>query len=196
MEVATIAPVPTKAADPDLELIERYRLGDPSAFDEIFERYQRMVFNLALRLSGDAERAADLSQEIFLRVYRHVGRFKGQSSLKTWIYRVSVNCCRSRLARRRLPIQSPADPGIDLLERVRDTGAGPERQAIARERLGQVMAALRELPAPYREAVVLRDVEELTYEEISEVLDVRLGTVRSRIARGRDRLRQLLEEGE
>jgi RNA polymerase sigma-70 factor (ECF subfamily) len=196
MEVATIAPVPTKAADRDLELIERHRLGDPSAFDEIFERYQRMVFNLALRLSGDPERAEDLSQEIFLRIYRHVGRFKGRSSLKTWVYRVSVNCCRSRLSRRRPPIQVPADPTVDLLDRVRDTSAGPERRAIARERMAQVMEALRALPRPYREAVVLRDVEELTYEEIAEVLDVRIGTVRSRIARGRVRLRQLVEESE
>lgn len=194
MEVATISPVPTKADDADLELVERHRLGDPSAFDEIFDRYHRMVFNLALRLAGDPERAADLSQEIFLRIYRHVGRFKGRSSLKTWIYRVSINCCRSRLARRRLPIQIPSDPSVDLLDRVRDTSAGPERRAIARDRVRQLAAALQELPRPYREAVVLRDVEELTYVEIARVLDVRLGTVRSRIARGRERLRQKLEE--
>lgn len=193
MEVATITSVPTKADDPDLELIERHRLGDPSAFGEIFDRHHRMVFNLALRLSGDPERADDLSQEIFLRIYRHIGRFKGRSSLKTWIYRISINCCRSRLARRRLPIQVPADPTVDLVDRLRDPTAGPERRAIARDRMRQLMAVLQQLPRPYREAVVLRDVEELTYEEIAGVLGVRLGTVRSRIARGRERLRQMLE---
>jgi len=120
MEVATIRPTQTRDAAADLELIERHRLGDASAFDEIFESYERMVFNLALRLCGNPERAADLSQEIFLRIYRHVGRFKGKSSLKTWVYRVAVNCCRSRMARRRLPSLTLPDPTINVVDQLRD----------------------------------------------------------------------------
>lgn len=196
MEVATIAPTSTQDGATDLELIERHRHGDPAAFDEIFARYERMVFNLALRLSGDRERAADLSQEIFLRIYRHAARFRGRSTLKTWIYRVSVNCCRSRLARRRLPTLTLPDPQVDPVDRLRDHRAGPERRAIARDRVRLLHEALGELPRSYREAVVLRDIEELSYNEIATVLGVRLGTVRSRIARGRERLRKRLEEEE
>lgn len=177
----------------DLELVDRHRRGDPTAFDEIFARYQRMVYNVALRLSGDRERAADLSQEIFLRIHRHLGRFEGRSSLKTWIYRVAINCCRSRLGRRRLVTQSLPDAAAEVIEELRDQGPSPERRAIARDagrRLGQ---ALAELPAVFREAVVLRDVEGLSYQEIADVLGVRIGTVRSRLARGRERLRQSTE---
>jgi RNA polymerase sigma-70 factor (ECF subfamily) len=196
MEVAAKARMPSRAPEADLELIERHRVGDPAAFDEIFHQYEQMVFNVALRMSGDREDAADLSQEIFLRVYRHIGRFRGRSSLKTWIYRVALNCCRSRLSRRRLPVLSTPDLANNALARIRDRRAGPERVAIGRDRARQLFEALQTLPRVYREAVVLRDVEELAYNEISAVLGVRLGTVRSRIARGRDRLRRALEEEE
>lgn len=188
-----IAYVARRGTDDDLDLVERHRRGDPTAFDEVFARYQRMVYNVALRLSGDPERAADLSQEIFLRIHRHLGRFEGRSSLKTWVYRVAINCCRSRLARRRLPTQSLPDAAAEVLEELRDRAPSPERRAIARDagrRLGQALAAL---PPIFREAVVLRDVEGLSYQEIAAVLGVRVGTVRSRIARGRERLRESME---
>ena len=194
MEAIDIADGPTTERDDDLALVERHRHGDPAAFDEIFERYQRMVFNLALRMSGNREEAADLSQEIFLRIYKHVGRFKGRSSLKTWVYRVAMNCCRSRRARKRLPTQPLPEAADQVLEELQDETSSPERRALARDAGRRLMRALGELPAPFREAVVLRDIEGLSYLEIAEVLRVRIGTVRSRIARGRDRLRDALEE--
>lgn len=193
MEVANIARAPIPEVNDDLELVERHRRGDPAAFEEIFTCYQSMVFNLSLRLSGSREEAADLSQEIFLRIYRHVGRFKGRSSLKTWIYRVAVNCCRSRLSKKKLPTVPLADEANNLMREIRDPRSGPERRAIVQDETRQLAEALAVLPSPFREAVVLRDIEELSYEEISVVLGVRLGTVRSRIARGRDRLRGMLE---
>lgn len=171
-------------------LVERHRYGDPTAFEEIYRRYCEMVYNLALRLAGEPEDAADLTQETFLRIYRHLGKFGGRSTLKTWIYRVALNHCRSRLARRR-----PAEPLPDArggrLEPV-DPGRGPESQALAGDAGRRVAAALSVLPPTFREAVVLRDLEGLAYQEIAEVLGVRLGTVRSRIARGRDALRRAL----
>ena len=179
--------------DDDFALVERYCLGDDAAFEEIYRRYERMVFNLALRMSGDREEAADLSQEIFLRVYRHVGRFKGRSSLKTWIYRVALNCCRSRLSRFRPPMQSLPDAAAEVIEELRDETTSPERVALARDTGRQLVRALSNLPSPYREAVVLRDIEGCSYQEIAEILKIRLGTVRSRIARGRNRLRQAME---
>jgi RNA polymerase sigma-70 factor (ECF subfamily) len=184
----------TAAADHrDAELAERHRWGDRAAFDEVYSQHAEMVYNLALRLAGDREEAADLTQEIFLRVFRHLGRFRGGSTLKTWIYRVAINHCRSRLGRRRVPTRPLDDETAgDRLEPA-DPRRDPEQRAMAGDAGRRVAGALRLLPPVFREAVVLRDLEGLAYGEIAEVLGVRLGTVRSRLARGRDQLRQILE---
>jgi RNA polymerase sigma-70 factor, ECF subfamily len=194
VEAATV----TTAAvhDVDLDLVRRHRFGDARAFDEIYHRFDHMVFNLALRLSGDGEQAADLTQEIFLRVFRYIGQFRGGSSLKTWIFRIAINHCRSCLGRKHLPMQplfeEPAEEerGSAALA---DPGRGPEELAVAADQGRRVAAGLAHLPESFRVAVVLRDLEGLSYEEIAEVLGVRIGTVRSRIARGREQLRAYLE---
>jgi RNA polymerase sigma-70 factor (ECF subfamily) len=185
----------------ELGLAERHRWGDAEAFEEIYREHSEMVYNLALRLAGDRERAADLSQEVFLRIHRHLGKFRGRSSLKTWIYRVTVNHCRSRLSRRRLLTRS-IDAAADAAERgegsreppivLTDPSRGPEERAMAGDAEKILQAALAELPVVFREAVVLRDLEDLAYDEIAEVLGARIGTVRSRIARGRGMLRDVL----
>ena len=183
--------------DVDLELARRHGRGDVRAFEEVYSRYAVMVFNLALRLSGDADEAADLTQEIFLRVYRHLDSFSGRSALKTWIFRVALNHCRERLSRFRpvtLPIAEAADDaGSAGGASIADPRRSPEELAVAADLGRQVACALALLPAPFREAVVLRDLQGLSYEEIAAVLGVRVGTVRSRIARGREQLRGLLE---
>jgi RNA polymerase sigma-70 factor (ECF subfamily) len=179
--------------DSDLELVERHRYGDAAAFEQIYRLHAEMVFNLALRMTGDPEEAADVSQETFLRVYRYCGRFRGRSSLRTWIYRVAVNCCRSRFRSSETWRTRTVSGSLERVEKVADTRRGPEDRVLARDRGESVMQALQSLPEPFREAVVLRDLEGLTYEEIAGVLGTRIGTVRSRIARGRDRLRALLE---
>ena len=190
---ATLAP-PMAVVEGDMDLVQRHRYGDEGAFDEVYRRHAEMVYNLAYRLSGDLEQASDLSQEIFLRVYRHLGRFRGHSTLKTWIYRVALNHCRSRLGRKKwwhwpLREETGGEEGVELLDTRRD----PESQAIADDDAQRVLAALQEVPEPFREAVILCDLQELSYQEIAAVLGVRIGTVRSRIARGRERLKELLE---
>ncbi len=177
----------------DRDLVQRHRYGDAEAFDEIYQRHAEMIYNLAYRLSGDEDQASDLAQEVFFRAFRHLERFRGRSSLKTWLYRVGLNHCRSRLARRRwffVPV-AEGDPteGLQLVDRRRD----PEARAMAGERDQILHRALAKLPLPFREVVVLCDLEGLTYEEIAEVLGVRIGTVRSRIARARGKLRVLLD---
>ncbi len=175
------------------DLALRHRYGEPDAFEEVYRRFAPMVFGLALRMSGDREEAADLTQEVFLRVYRHLGRFRGRSSLKTWIYRITVNCCRSKLRKRsRRRLERP----LEHVEELADERTGPEQRALGRDLGRRLAAALAELPVAFREAVVLRDVQGLSYVEIGDVLGLRIGTVRSRIARGRERLRGLLEERE
>jgi RNA polymerase sigma-70 factor (ECF subfamily) len=190
--VATVSAV-IHDLEVDVELVERHRCGDARAFNEVYTRFEEMVYNLSFRLSGNYEEAADLTQEIFLRIYRHLGSFGGRSSLKTWIFRIAVNHCRDRLSRWR-PLTQPLgdDPGEGEVAYA-DPSRGPEELAVAADEGRRVAAALAKLPPVFREAVVLRDIEGLSYEEIAEVLGVRIGTVRSRIARGRDQLRVLLE---
>ena len=189
----TLAEAAPGARGRDLAL--RHRYGDPAAFEEVYRRFADMVFSLALRMSGDREEAADLSQETFLRIYRHLGRFRGRASLKTWIYRVTVNCCRSELRRRsRRRLERRVESSAQRLEEVADERAGPEQLTLGHDLGRRLTEALGELPVAFREAVVLRDVHGLSYAEVGEVLGVRIGTVRSRIARGRERLRHRLEE--
>ncbi len=182
------------SSNPDLELAERHRYGDEAAFEEVYLRFGSMVYNLAFRMCGKEEKAEDLTQEIFLRIHRHLERFNGRSSLKTWVYRVALNHCRSKLSRRRIFTRPLADEnageGVDLVDARRD----PEQRTLAQDTAAQVARALRELKPAFREAVILRDLEGMTYEEIAEILKIRIGTVRSRIARGRDRLRTVLEK--
>ena len=176
-----------------LDLVERHRYGDVDAFEEIYERYEAMVFNLAWRLCGDPTEAQDLAQEAFLRVYRHLERFQGRSSLKTWIYRVALNTCRSSLGRKKWrSVPLAEEEGAEGLVLV-DTRRTPEERAVATSAGEQVLESLALIPRKFREAVVLRDLEGLTYTEMADVLGVRIGTVRSRIARGRKRLRDLME---
>lgn len=192
MGVATVSAV-IHDLEVDVELVERHRCGDVRAFNEVYARFEEMVYNLSFRLSGNYEEAADLTQEIFLRVYRHLGSFGGRSSLKTWIFRIAVNHCRDRLSRRR-PLTQPLGEDVGEGEVVyADPSRGPEELAMAADEGRRVAEGLARLPPVFREAVVLRDIEGLSYEEIAEVLGVRIGTVRSRIARGRDQLRVLLE---
>jgi RNA polymerase sigma-70 factor (ECF subfamily) len=188
--VATVSAV-VRDLDLDLELVERHRYGDDRAFNEVYTRFEEMVYNLAYRLAGNREEAADLTQEIFLRVFRHLGSFGGRSTLKTWIFRIAINHCRDRLSRWHpltQPIGEDTGDGIAYA----DPARGPEELAVAADDKRRVEQALTRLPQVFREVVVLRDIEGLSYEEIADVLGVRIGTVRSRIARGREQLRALL----
>jgi RNA polymerase sigma-70 factor (ECF subfamily) len=150
-----------------------------------------MVFRLASRLSGSREEALDISQEVFLRVHRHLASFRGGASLRTWIYRITLNQSRTSWSRR--PRGEVFARSGRRLELVRDPARGPDEMAMARETMQRVEKALRGLPKAFREALILRDFEELAYEEIAAVLALPIGTVRSRIARGRERLRLSLE---
>ena len=183
----------TLSSNPDLDLATRHRYGDPQAFEEVYGRFAQMVFNLAYRMSGTVEEAEDLTQEVFLRIHRHLGRFNGRSALKTWVYRVTLNHCRSKLGRKRYATQPLAEENDGEGTRLVDGGRSPEDLTLAQDTHRRVNLALRQLKPVFREAVVLRDLQGLSYDEIAEVLKVRIGTVRSRIARGRDRLRIILE---
>ena len=179
------------AVEADLDLVTRHLYGDPEAFAEVYARFGALVFQIARRMSGDDSLAEDLSQEIFLSIFKHLDTFRGKSSLETWVYSVAINCCRSRLGRRWRRRKTMVDIEDESFDRMPAPGEGTDARLARREAQEVVGRGLAQLPLEFREAVVLRDIGGLSYAEISKVLGIRLGTVRSRIARGRDRLRRL-----
>jgi RNA polymerase sigma-70 factor (ECF subfamily) len=191
-------------AVPDGALVERCRQGDPQAFARLVAVHEGMVFNLAGRLLGDAEEAKDVAQDVFLQVYRTLGRFEGRSSLKTWIYRIVVNQChnRQRFWRRRKKDRSrPLDELTRADEaRLVDVEPGPFEQVRCHERSRRVQAALLGLSFDHRAILLLREVEGLSCEVIAATLGVAEGTVKSRLSRAREALRVrlvgCLDEGE
>ena len=189
----------------DRELVTSCRTGDPGAFARLVRLHEGMVFNLAARLLGDTEEARDVAQEVFLQVYRMLGRFEGRSRLKTWIYRIAVNQCHNRRRfwhRRRRDREQALDEGLDaraVLSSADGAGRGPYEEALRQERARRVQAALLQLSFEHRSVLVLREVEGLTCEEVGVALGVPEGTVKSRLSRAREamrlRLRGLVEEG-
>ena len=172
----------------DAQLLAEARAGDRRAMDLLLRRHVDLVHAVCRRLTGNATDAADATQEALIAIVRGLDRFDGRASLRTWIYRVTTNACLDELRRRaRRPTTGLTD---ELVERVQRSD-GPDLDTTIVDRL-DIDAALQALPPTFRAAVVLRDVAGLDYAEIAEVLDLPIGTVRSRIARGRDRLATLL----
>jgi RNA polymerase sigma-70 factor (ECF subfamily) len=182
----------------DLRLVETLREGSERAYEELITRFQQPVYALALRLLDDQGEACDVVQEVFLKVFRNIGSFRGQSSLKTWIYRITVNEAHNarrwffRHRRREVELDRSADDARDWKEIIPDGSRSPFDVAFDREQHVMIEAALERINPIFREAVVLRDITDLSYEEIAEVLGVSLGTVKSRILRGREALREKL----
>jgi len=162
-------------------------------FDEVYERFRRPVWRLSRRFTESEEEALDTTQEVFIRVWRGLPGFRGESKLSTWVFQIAWNYLRAhRRKMGRQPFAVGEDPNhdLDLVDVTADPRPDAERRAAASEMLDLVEAALRDLPEHYQIVVWLRDGEDLSYEEIANVLDVPIGTVRSRISRARALLRQ------
>jgi RNA polymerase sigma-70 factor (ECF subfamily) len=197
---------PERGRSEDAALVARARAGDGAAFDALVGRYQDRVFNMALRMRHHREDALDTAQEIFLPVYRSIARFEEKARFSTWLYRIVVNRCRDELRRRgtvkhtrprSLDARRPGDE--ERNPEPASPAASPADHAAARELEGHVEAAVAALPGEAREVLLLRDAEDLSYEEIADVLGVPVGTVRSRLNRARvlvrDRIQPILGEG-
>ena len=182
----------------DLRLVHSLQECSEWAYEELLRRFQQPVYALALRLLSDPSEAADVVQEVFLKVFRNIGSFRGQSSLKTWIYRITVNEAHNtrrwffRHKRRETDLDLGPEETRDWRETIPDKSRSPFDVAFDREQHVMIEAALQRINPIFREAVVLRDIADMRYEEIAEVLGVTLGTVKSRILRGRDALRKEL----
>ncbi len=185
----------------ETEFIERLKAGDAAAFDTLANRYASDIYGLLYRLTQDAEEASDLTQETFLSALKAISKFRGEADLKTWLFRIAINESRNRFRwwkRRRRDVTISLDVTVGesetpLSETFSSNAPSPEEKALRGEREKLLREALNELPDIFREAVVLCDIEGFTYEEIAQTLEVNIGTVKSRIARGRDELRRKLE---
>jgi RNA polymerase sigma-70 factor, ECF subfamily len=174
------------------------------AFEELFARYNSMVFRMTYRILGDYEEALDVSQEVFLTVYQKMSAFRGESSLKTWIYRIAINRASNRFRwwnrlRRRGTISLDEHLGKELpgglCDSLESGNRSPEENLLLEEEREEIKRSLLQLPVSQRIALVMRDIEGMSYEEIAESMQVSLGTVKSRIARGRDDLKRRLSNG-
>ena len=180
------------------ELVAELQAGSETAFDWLVTHYHAPVYNLILGMLGDPADAADVAQEVFLKAYRGIRGFRQGSSLKTWIYRISI---REALNQRRwfrrhqqqnVSIDAVPEEGQMQID-IQDSSATPFEQLATRELQHAVRSALHKVPHVFRGAVILRDMEGLSYEEVAEVLECSVGTVKSRILRGRRALKEILD---
>lgn len=182
----------------DLSLVEGLRRGCEAAYEELISRFQQPVYNLVYRLLNDPSDSCDVVQEVFLKVFRNVGHFRGQSSLKTWIYRIAVNEAHNhrrwfvRHRQQEVALEGDQEGSRSYQDTLPDRGDSPFELLLNQEHQTILEGAIQALNPAFRSAVVLREVEDLSYEEIAEILGVSLGTVKSRILRGREALRKQL----
>jgi RNA polymerase sigma-70 factor (ECF subfamily) len=181
--------------------IEKLKNGDAKAFDILVDRYSGHVYGLLLKITQDPEEAADLTQETFLSALKGIRKFRGDSGLRTWLFRIAINLSRNRFRwwkRRKkdqtVSIDANVDSEMSFAERIPDGRLNPEENVLRDERGGRILKAINELPDNYKEAVILCDIQGLAYDEIASVLEISMGTVKSRIARGRKELRSKLSD--
>jgi RNA polymerase sigma-70 factor (ECF subfamily) len=175
----------------EADLLDRLRAGDPRAFEDLVIAYQHRVFGIALRMLGRRAEAEEVAQDVFVRVHRSIGGFRGDAKLSTWLYAITSRLCLNRLAS---PERRLTTMGDDAVLELRDERPDATAMLERREREAALQRALAELPDDRRIVVVLRDLEGLTYEEIAETLGLEMGTVRSRLHRARTELREKLEK--
>lgn len=200
-ELASALGYPTEEAS----IVAELKCGSEQAYCWLVNHYHQPVYSLVYRIISDPADAADTTQEVFLKVFRGMKSFNGQSSLKTWIYRIAVHeaCNQKRWWRRHksreITIEPLQEQSCDraresgLKDVLQSTGDTPFDSMVHEEVREKVEHELRDLPEPYRTTVVLRDIEDLSYDEISQVMEVSLGTVKSRLVRGREALKKRLQ---
>lgn len=182
---------------PEADLVRRAQSGDLDAFNALVDAHQRVAYNLCLRMLGNPAAAEDATQDAFLSAFRNIASFRG-GSFRPWLMRIASNACTDELRRRHrrpaISLDAPAAGSEEPID-VADTAAGPEAEALRSEQQDIVQAALLRLPADQRMAVVLCDIQGFAYEEIAQAMRTSVGTVKSRIARGREKLRRELGPG-
>jgi RNA polymerase sigma-70 factor (ECF subfamily) len=185
----------------EAQFVERLKQGEAAAFDLLVSQRSGEIYGLLFRLTENTEEARDLTQETFLRAFQNIGHFRGEADLRTWIYRIAINQARNRWRwwrrrRRDLTVSLDSIEGPrnqPLIATLAESSDNPEQATLAHERERVLRGALQALSRVYRETVTLRDIEGFSYEEIAATLEISVGTVKSRLARGRQELRRRLE---
>ncbi|HMF74186.1 MAG TPA: sigma-70 family RNA polymerase sigma factor [Bryobacteraceae bacterium] len=198
--LSILAGAQSGVSEEDARILRGLRAGIEDAYEELIERYEQSVYGIVYRLLGNQSDACDVAQEVFLKVFRGVSAFREQSSLRTWIYRIAVNEAHNhrrwfaRHCRREVSLEDDRPEHPNSLEFAQDPGRSPFEQVLNSENRTLIERALTRINPVFSTAVVLRDIQNLSYEEIAEILQVSLGTVKSRILRGREALRRELTQ--
>lgn len=174
------------------ELIARLQKRDEAAFEELIRQYEKKVYTLCFRMCGNSEDAEEAAQDAFLALWRGIDRFRQESSLSTWIYRLATNACIDTLRRRKKQSGSVSLDDEELFVDAVDTSPQPQETVEHREAQKLLQESLSALPEEYRKVLILREIEGLSYTEIAESASIELNTVKSRISRGRSLLRNFL----
>jgi RNA polymerase sigma-70 factor (ECF subfamily) len=198
--LSILAGIPAGISEEDARILRGLRAGIDEAYRELIDRYEQPVYGVVYRLLDNPGDTSDVVQEVFLKVFRGVNSFREQSSLRTWIFRIALNEAHNhrrwftRHCRREVSIDGELGDRRSPLESASDPGRSPFDQALETENRTLIERALASINPVFRTAVVLRDIQNLSYEEIAEILQVSLGTVKSRILRGREALRRELTQ--
>lgn len=187
---AVPARTPVLADLAEADLVAACLEGRPGAFDEIVERHRRAVYQVCYRFVGHHEDASDLSQDVFLRAFRGLRNFKGQSALGTWLYRIAVNVCLNRVS-----VKTPDTEPIDAQQHLDTRTESPSDRVLRGERASQVRAAILRLPAKQKAALVLRIYQDLSHQEIADMLGSSVGAVKANVFHAIRNLKRLIDEG-
>lgn len=182
----------------EFELIREFKRGNIQAFESLILDYEKSVYGICYRMLRDQEEAYDLAQEVFIKAYKGLGTFQFQSKFSTWIYRIATNACLDHIKKKRVDVAFSLNQSIgedEFTPEMEDEKAPePQAELDRKEVREQIHDAIGQLNEKYRTVIVLRELEGLSYEEIADLTDSSLGAVKTRIRRGRERLREILEE--
>ena len=184
--------------DLELHLVKKSIDGDVDAFQQLIEKHQKKVFNIAYRMMGNEEDAKDMAQEALVKAYRNIGKFRLDSAFSTWLFRIATNACLDELRKNKKKMDDislnidKTDDGETLTKELAVDKNGPEMEFLKKERQRILAEGIKSLSEDYKRVIVLRDIQGFSYEEIAEICETNIGTVKSRINRGRSMLKEKL----
>ncbi|MGF7186219.1 RNA polymerase sigma-70 factor (ECF subfamily) [Desulfitispora alkaliphila] len=181
------------------ELIDKSQHGDVDAFEELIARHEKRIYSIAYRIMGNHEDASDLAQEALVKIFKSIKKFRGEAAFSTWVYHIVANVCRDQMRKKRIPTTSIDEPvqydDKSLVRQLEGKGYSPEEVVEQKELQQYMQRAIDQLPYDYKIVLIMRELMELSYEEIAYKLNINLGTVKSRLSRGRRMLRDKLLAG-
>ena len=176
-------------------LIQKAQKGDTNAFGTLVASYEKFIFNVACKMFSNSEDVSDIAQEALIKAYKNIDKFDFNSSFSTWLYRITVNACIDEMRRRKgkesFSIDAEDEEG-GLAVQIEDTSLGAEERVIQNETVSEVRAAIDKLSEEHKTVIILRDLQDMTYEQVAQTLDLSIGTVKSRLARARKSLKDII----